>query len=217
MFEPSYQLIDISQPLENSTACFPGDTPFSSKLVMSYEQTNSYNLTHFMMSPHLGTHADAPAHIIPSMDSVFCVGSLPLEPFIGPCLVVDLAPLEGKIELEMVCKKLAGKTIPSRLLFRTRIEPATNRFPEKAAYLSVESIHFLAEQKVTLVGIDTPSVDPIDAKALLAHRALLEQKIAWLENIELAHVVEGSYWLLAAPLKMVRLEAAPVRAVLLSF
>ncbi|MBU6452484.1 MAG: cyclase family protein [Cyanobacteria bacterium REEB67] len=57
------RIIDISQPVSTMTACFPGDVPFSKKITLSYESSQIINLTAFTMSPHVGTHADAPVHI----------------------------------------------------------------------------------------------------------------------------------------------------------
>ena len=56
-----YRIIDISQPISSRAACFPGDTPFSRQVTVSY-QDSVVNLTAITMSPHVGTHADAPVH-----------------------------------------------------------------------------------------------------------------------------------------------------------
>ena len=66
-----------------------------------------------------------------------------------------------------------------------------------------------------LVGTDAPSVDPADSKTLDAHKALARYNIVNLENLLLKDVTPGSYRLVALPLKLPGLDAAPVRAVLL--
>jgi hypothetical protein len=67
---------------------------------------------------------------------------------------------------------------------------------------------------VVLIGIDTPSVDPFDSKALEAHQALAEHDMANLEGLVLDHVAEGEYELIALPLRIAGADGSPVRAVL---
>ncbi|MEH7290877.1 cyclase family protein, partial [Priestia megaterium] len=54
--------IDISQPLDEKTAGWPGDTPFSYEVNWSKEETGSVNVGKITMSIHTGTHIDAPFH-----------------------------------------------------------------------------------------------------------------------------------------------------------
>jgi arylformamidase len=72
----------------------------------------------------------------------------------------------------------------------------------------------LATRGVTLVGIDTPSVDPAESKDLPAHQALRETGIVNLENLGLDEVAAGDYELVALPLKLAGACASPVRAIL---
>ena len=65
-----------------------------------------------------------------------------------------------------------------------------------------------------LVGIDTPSVDPFDSKGLPSHQMFLRCDIAILEGLVLRDVPEGTYELIALPLKLVGFDASPVRAIL---
>ena len=212
-----FELIDISIPITSKTACFPGDTPFSKEVTVSLDNGSCFNLTKLTMSPHVGTHADAPVHIVGSLsgdDST--VGSLPLKPFIGPCLVLDLAPMKKEITVDQVQGILERmEKFPERILFRTAKELRHEIFEEGYACLSVDLVKYLASRNVKLIGIDTPSVDQVDSKSLAAHHELIEAGMSWLENLDLTLVAEGYYFLVAAPLKFMELEASPVRAVLI--
>ena len=77
-----------------------------------------------------------------------------------------------------------------------------------------EAIDWLAARGVKLVGIDSQSVDPADSKSLDSHQLLLRHDLRVLENLVLDDVPAGDYELIALPLKLVDLDAAPVRAVL---
>ncbi len=212
-----YRIIDVTQPVSSRAACFPGDTPFSRQITVSYQESKVINLTAITMSPHVGTHADAPVHVTGDMnDGVGMAASLPLENYFGPAVVLDVSPLDERIKAEHVAAKLEKfSDMPRRILFKTSWLIRHEVFEEKYAYFSVSLIEELAREGVFLMGIDTPSVDYIHSKTLDAHHALLKADMCWLENLDLTRVEEGEYFLVALPLKLTEVEASPVRAVLL--
>jgi arylformamidase len=224
---PSFEIIDISQPVNQQTACFPGDTPFRPEVMVTYGQSGVMNLTAFRMSPHVGTHADAPIHIVGDITQpgrgTESIAQLDLSPFLGSVALVDVSPCAGPIGWGQVESQLqAYPEFPPRILFKTRQALRYNKFEEDYAWLSVPLIEALAERGVCLVGLDTPSVDAVDSKTLDTHHALLRANMAWLENLDLSQVpahqaVPELYFLSALPLKFTELEASPVRAVLLRF
>jgi arylformamidase len=77
-----------------------------------------------------------------------------------------------------------------------------------------QTIDFLTERGVMLIGIDTPSLDPQDSKTMDAHGRVRAQGMAILEGLVLDAVEPGDYELIALPLKFTTLDASPVRAVL---
>jgi arylformamidase len=218
MFESGYKIIDISQPIDSNSACFPGDVPFSKQITVSYQESNVINLTAMTMSPHVGTHADSPVHIKGDMSERWGMADgMPLEPYLGPVLVLDVATISDAITLDLVKDRLSAmEKIPPRILFRTTPSIRYDRWEGKYAYFSADLIQFLASHNCLLMGIDTPSVDHVESKDLPAHNALLAANMSWLENLDLTQVSEGEYVLVALPLKLRELEASPVRAVLLA-
>lgn len=217
MLNESYKIIDISQPVNSKSACFPGDVPFSKNSTLTYKDSGIVNLTAFTMSPHVGTHADAPNHMKGElMDAGGTAGELPLNYFIGPVTVIDLAPHKTGIEPDDIFKFIErGKKFPERILFKTRHQIRYDKFEDDYSYISCELAEVLSEQSVKLIGLDTPSVDHVDSKTLSAHGILLKGGLVWLENLDLSKVDAGNYQLIALPLRMEELEASPVRAVLL--
>ncbi len=211
-----FRIIDISQPIQSDSACFPGDTPFSRAITVSHQESNVINLTALTMSPHVGTHVDAPVHVRGSMDSsVETVGSMSLDAFVGIAEVIDIAPFTGAIKPEHVADLI--KTKATRLLIRTSNQIRYQVFEEFYAFLSLELVDWLYERGVRLVGLDTPSMDDSESKTLCAHHGLLAKDIYWLENLDLTAVPLGVYFLVAAPLKFMELEASPVRALLIDW
>ncbi len=104
--------------------------------------------------------------------------------------------------------------VPPRVLFRTY-----DAFPHAAwrsdfVPVAAGAIMALAALGVRLIGIDSPSLDPEDSKAMDAHHAVLAADMRILEGLVLDDVPPGDYELIALPLKLAGLDAAPVRAVL---
>jgi arylformamidase len=150
------------------------------------------------MSAHLGTHVDAPGHVLRDGAPV---GALSLFPFIGPARVVRLAK-RGEVGPDSLPAHAIGEP---RVLFRT----------DGKASLSPLAAVRLAERGAILIGTDAASIDAEDAEDLPVHRTLLSRRIALLEGLLLSHVEEGDYGLIAVPLAFESLDASPVRAVLI--
>jgi arylformamidase len=66
-----------------------------------------------------------------------------------------------------------------------------------------------------LLGVDAPSVDTKESKTLAVHKMLFSGNACILENLDLRRVQPGRYDLIAFPMKVMALDAAPVRAVLI--
>ena len=139
------------------------------------------------------------------------IADLPLDRYLGPCQVVKVPPMPLIEPRHVDGIDLAN---PGRILFKTESVRDRRVFPERFTALSPELAALLAEKRALLVGMDTPSVDPFDSKTLDAHHALFRGGVLILEGLVLDGVPEGTYELIALPLKMAGLDASPVRAVL---
>ncbi|WP_164670063.1 arylformamidase [Virgibacillus doumboii] len=200
--------IDISQPLTNDMAHFPGDTPFNFSLAYTKKQTGSANIGQMTGSLHTGTHIDAPFHYDTGGKTV---DQLDLDIYIGPAVVLDVSHSE-KITADTLRKfEFNGA---ARVLLHTSLPNNPKRFPEKFPDLDPSIAPFLNEKGVKLLGVDMPSVDPPDSKDLATHHALYDNEIFILENLMLDHVTPGNYELIALPLAIDGADGSPVRAVL---
>ena len=203
-------LIDISVTLSLATPEWPGDTPFSCGWSWQLSAGASVNVSTITMSPHVGTHADAPLHV---RDGAAPSEQLPLEAFIGPAIVVDVSQLCGALDRDAL--RAAGlDATPARLLLRTGRSIAQGPFPGEWPALTADCAAALAADGLQLLGVDCPSVDERESKDLAVHHALFDGGAFILENLDLSAVPAGAYALIAAPVKLGGLDAAPVRAVL---
>ena len=191
-------LIDISPRIDCASPVYPGDVPLC---IRTLSETPAV-VTAFEMTPHLGAHVDAPAHMGRATD----VSELPLETFVGECLVIDCT---GQTTVTVDC---VPDGVPPRVLFKTSFvmgDVWTSSYPT----VSEEAIEKLSHFGVKLIGIDSPSIDPED-ETLKSHHRAIDTGMVILENLRLKDVEAGSYRLIALPLAIAGLEASPVRAIL---
>src|SRR5699024_12736854 len=80
--------IDITQPLTNEIAVWPGDSPFEFKLSVTKAQTDSVNIGRLKTSVHTGTHVDAPFHFDDAGEKMHEVD---VSTYIGRARVIDVA------------------------------------------------------------------------------------------------------------------------------
>ncbi|MGH9548719.1 MAG: cyclase family protein, partial [Terriglobales bacterium] len=174
MLKSSPRIIDISIPVSSRSACFPGDTPFSRQITVTCESSGVINLTALTMSPHVGTHTDSPVHVRGNLAlGRETAGEMPLEPFLGEALVIDIAEHTGPILQEQIEKAVSNTVpLPPRILFRTCNKIRYEVFEDDYPHFTPQLVDYLAERKVMLMGIDTPSVDHIRAKSLDVHHQL---------------------------------------------
>lgn len=209
--EAGRRIWDISQPLRPGVPVWPGDTAYAEERTWLLEGDCPVNVSRLTLSTHTGAHADAPLHYDPAGEPV---GQIPLVPYLGPAQVLS-APGPGQ---RIAAEEVMGRLSPGvrRVLLRTY-----DRFPHEAwrsdyRSPSVELIEALGAAGVILIGIDSPSLDPEDAKDLIGHLAVRRFRMAILEGLVLDGVEEGLYELIAPPLRLEGADAAPVRAILRS-
>jgi arylformamidase len=206
---PAPRLWDISPPVHAGAPVFPGDTPYHQSWVARIGPGCPVNVSTLTLSPHTGAHADAPLHYD---DAGAAIGAVDLGPFLGPCRVVHAigcGPLVRWSHLEHALNDL-----PPRVLVRTCARAPIDRWDGDLAAYAPDTVERLADLGVTLIGIDSASIDPADSKTLDSHQIIRRRGLRVLENLVLDDVPEGDYELIALPLRLTTACASPVRAVL---
>jgi arylformamidase len=200
---------DISPPVDEQAAVFPGDTTYAQRLHFSLGPDCPVNVSAITLSPHTGAHADAPMHYAAQGQAV---GALDLHPYLGPCRVIQCLEVGPLVQIQHIAHALDN--LPPRVLIQT--SRLSRQDWASFTALAPETIAFLATKNVVLVGIDTPSVDPASSQDLPSHHQLLRHQMRVLENLVLDGVPPGDYELIALPLKLMNADASPVRAILRS-
>ncbi len=202
------RLWDISPPVHAGAPVFPGDTPYAQQWVARIGPGCPVNVSTITLSPHVGAHADAPLHY---QDGGTAAGALALEPYLGRCRVIHAIGVKPLVRWEHLSH--AAGDLPPRVLVRTYGKAPDTWDPALAAF-APETIERLADLGVTLIGIDTASIDPAESKTLDSHQVIRRRGLRVLENLVLDEVPEGDYELIALPLKLATADASPVRAIL---
>lgn len=200
---------DISQPLGQDTAVWPGDRPVEVSWSMRRDRGDSVNVAALAATVHAGTHADGFLHFEDGAESA---ARMPLDAYVGRCVVVD-ARGRGHVDTDAVDS--IDLRHAERVLFRTRDAVDAREFPDRIAHIAPALARRLADAGVRLLGTDAPSVDPLDSKTLETHRILGAGRVAILENLLLSDVAPGEYTLVALPLRLTEADSSPVRAVLI--
>lgn len=213
------RLIDISPPMSATSPTFPGDEPFSLRAERSASPEGTVSVSVVTSSVHNGAHVDAPLHVFAEGDDI---ASLSLECFVGTCFTADLSTSIASWKVPIRFEELPAdffedaactRVCCERLLIKTR-----SRLPEgwsgRFRTIDPDAVRRLVAAGVRLIGVDVPSIDPVESEALPAHRAALSYGVPILENLNLCGVDSGFYELMAFPMNWPGAEASPVRAVL---
>jgi len=175
------------------------------------ERGDPYNLTTFSMSAHTGTHMDAPRHFVPDGETI---DAAPLPVLIGPARVIETRDPVAIRPAELArCRIRRGE----RILFKTPGSArrwSTDEFDENFVYIAKDTAAYLAERRVSLVGIDYLSIGGFRHDGEETHRILLGAGIWVIEGLNLSKVKPGRYDLICLPLRLQGADGAPARAVL---
>ncbi len=200
---------DISPPIDTGSPIFPGDTPYQLNWSAKISDKCPVNVSAITLSPHVGSHADAPLHYDPEGAAI---GQVDLHTFIGPCRVIHAIHAGPLITLQHLAHRL--QNLPERILVRTYESFPLQTFDTQLTAFAPATLMALADLGVKLIGIDSASIDPADSKTLDSHQVIRLRNMRVLENLQLDNVQEGDYELIALPLKLMSADASPVRAIL---
>jgi arylformamidase len=199
--------IDVSVPLREGMVVFDGENKMQIERRFSMERGDMGNNSSVHMGVHTGTHLDAPRHGI--VDGI-TIDKMLLDVAIGPARVIEIVDKESIKPEELKQYNIKRE---ERILFKTQNSQRcwqTDTFIPDFVYISVDAAHLLADLGVRLVGIDYLSVGGPGA----THGTFFKAGMWLLEGLNLSSISAGYYDLICLPLKLIQVEASPVRAVL---
>ncbi len=207
----STEWIDISIPIKNKMIAWPGNSEAEVRRDMEIAKGDTANLTHLDISAHTGTHMDAPLHFI---DDGKDISRIPLSAVAGEARVIEISNVDV-IEVADLEKHKIRKD--ERILFKTRNSNSNwdeEPFNKDFVYLSTEAAEYLANLKVRTIGIDYLSISGFQKNEVRVHKAILGAGIWVIEGLNLMGINPGKYELVCLPLKILKGDGAPARAII---
>jgi kynurenine formamidase len=219
--------IDLSQPLSRESQLHPFFAP--TQIMRHIQHTDaaegdpSFAAEVIITSNHAATHVDAFAHYDKSADAPL-IADMPLDTFWGPALCVDIRQYERGHDITAAqveqAVEASGQELREHdiLVFcsdhynRTAGTPA---FLDGFAGISAEAVHWMADRKVKIFGVETISPDLVYlTDRYPCHRACAERGVTHYENLNnLKEVVDQRFEFYGFPLRLVPAAGSPVRAV----
>lgn len=202
----STRWIDVSIPLKEGMAVWPGDNPFEFTAARRIAEGAGSNVSKINMNSHTGTHVDAPWHF---EEDGKRLDEIDTSVFFGEVLLLDFS------EAEEITVDLLGETpLPSRIIFKTRNSSRLDDDPFDKEFLALnaEIAQRLVEDGVKLVGVDGPSVDYYEHQGRETHHRLLRNDVLIVEGLRLADLEGGTYRFVVLPLPIIGADGAPCRA-----
>lgn len=199
---------DLTHLITPDILVWPG-TPQPVLAEGSTMERDGFRETRLDIYSHVGTHMDAPAHMLPGAPEL---DALPASAFTGTAWVLDASGFAGKIPPEA----LDGFPGADFLLVSTGWEEYWNTPAYFGAYptLARETVELALSRGVKGIGLDTMGIDPMDDTEYVNHMVMFRAGKVIIENLCGLRPLRGRTVLFAAlPLKYKNADGAPVRAV----
>lgn len=202
----SIQWRDVSIPMRPGMTVWPGDPEFQFLPDARIAQHASCNTSILSFSTHAGTHCDAPWHFEENGRKLH-----EIDPaiFFGEALVMEFPKTDLIRE-----RDLGKKTLPPRLLFKTRNSgyPIDAPFNTHFVGISPEAAQRVVDDGVRLVGVDYLSVAPYKQPGQATHHILLKNNVFVVEGLRLNGIPPGIHPFVVLPLPVMDADGAPCRA-----
>ena len=185
-------IYDLSQPVYNNGPQFPGQPPNSVRY-HQHAQVEGATVERLEIMTHSGSHVDAPFHFEPELPSI---SELPLSHFYGPCVGIDLRPIEPNHAINASdLRKHEDRITKGRfLLLKTGWgdrRANTKEFLTEWPYMSGDGARYLVDREIKGFGIDVLSVGgyPDPRAEAESHQELLSRQKLLLEDIHIPDVL----------------------------
>jgi len=177
---------------------------------------NGFRETKISLYSHIGTHVDAPAHILPGANTL---DQLEVDRYLGGGCRLDLtSATRGTIGVDEI--KPYEKLIRAAdfVLLHTGWSALWHKdgYFEGYPVLSREAARWISRFRLKGVGVDMISVDRKGSTDFPVHRIFLAQSILIIENLtSLQALPDTGFYFSCLPLKFENSDGSPVRAVAL--
>jgi len=210
------KIIDLTLTVSDEIPTFPG-SPQPSFIPWENVKEDGYNLELLFLSTHTGTHMDAPYHFLEKGAKIH---EISLKKLVSEAILIKSKKKNGesitKIDIQKFEKKHGKINNFSSVIFSTGWQRNLQKkyYFTKNPGLSVSAAKYLASKKVSLVGIDSPSIDLGTDSKFSVHQIFAKKGMLIVENLaNLEKIKSSKFHLVVLPLKLKNATGSPVRAI----
>jgi len=210
------KIIDLTLTVSDKIPTFPG-SPQPNFIPWENIKEDGYNLELLFLSSHTGTHMDAPHHFLEKGAKIH---EISLKKLVSEAALIkskkNSCESITKTDIQKFEKKHGKIDGFSSVIFYTGWQRNLQKkyyFTENPG-LSVSAAKYLASKKISLVGIDSPSIDVGTDSKFSVHQIFAKKGILIVENLaNLDKIKSSKFHLVVLPLKLKNATGSPVRAV----
>lgn len=176
---------------------------------------DGYAMSRYSFTNHSGTHIDAPAH---QVDGGATLDDIPLSRLVTEAVVIDCrSHAPGAVALDDIRERLAGIRPNDLVLFCSGNDRhwGADAYWKEWCYPDAQATEALIARRVSGVGFDGPSADPVDSVTYDLHRIWLSAGCVIIENLCSLTALPPRCRIVCAPLKVRGANGGPVRVLAL--
>ena len=210
------KVIDLTLTVSNKIPTFPG-SPQPNFIPWENIKEDGYNLEVLFLSSHTGTHMDAPYHFLEKGAKIH---EISLEKLVSEAALIQSRKSGSqsitKADIQKFEKKHGKIENFSSVIFYTGWQKNLQKkyYFTKNPGLSVSAAKYLATKKISLVGVDSPSIDLGKDSKFSVHQIFAKKGMLIVENLaNLNKIKLPTFHLVILPLKLKNATGSPVRAI----
>ena len=210
------KIIDLTLTVSDKIPTFPG-SPQPNFIPWENIKEDGYNLEVLFLSSHTGTHMDAPYHFLEKGAKIH---EISLEKLVSEAALIQCRKSNNqsitKADIQKFEKKHGKIENFSSVIFYTGWQRNLQKkyYFTKNPGLSVSAAKYLATKKISLVGVDSPSIDLGKDSKFSVHQIFAKKGMLIVENLaNLNKIKLPTFHLVILPLKLKNATGSPVRAI----
>ncbi len=206
-------IIDLSHAIKMGMPVYPGSPPARIVDLGLYDEHGVY-VQEFTLNGHVGTHVDVPAHLFADGRTT---SEMDISAFFGTARVIDCSRYSTNDTMGTeILDHLDISELPDFLLLSTGWSDkwGAEDYFEYYPVISTDLANTLATTSIKGIGLDTVSIDSMEATQLPNHRAILGSDKIIIENLVNLQGLTGTKFRFSCfPLKLLNGDGSPVRAI----
>jgi kynurenine formamidase len=210
------KVIDLTLTVSNKIPTFLG-SPQPNFIPWENIKEDGYNLELLFLSTHTGTHMDAPHHFLEKGAKIH---EISLKKLVSEAVLIQSRKKSNesitKTDIQKFEKKYGEIDGLSSVIFLTGWQKNLQKkyYFTKNPGLAVSAAKYLASKKISLVGIDSPSIDLGTDSKFSVHQIFAKKGMLIVENLaNLDKIKSSTFHLVVLPLKLKNATGSPVRAI----